>query len=190
MHMGEEIITITPFVNAKILHCFPVAPGSDLFRVIFDLIATQPPSEEGKLFKSYEVWVTRSAVEDIQRLKGEALQEDIKKFAIELLQGRCKDENGIPSEDGVYIPTASEKYVGNPRTFPLDPSVKPKLIKTTIMLSEETHRWLRNYGHQKNIGLGEAIRRVVSDFQAGTITPENVDQTNVIDNSGVPNIKK
>lgn len=190
MTMDKDTISIAAYVNAKIIHCYPVAPGSDLFRIIFDLYATQPPSEAGKLFKSYEVWVTREAVEDTQRLTREATQEDVKKFAIELLRGRCNDENRIPDEDGAYIPTASERFLGNPRTFPIDPSIKPKLVKTTIMLTEDTHRWLRNYGHQKNIGLGEAIRRVVSDFQAGTVTPETVSQSTSVDNAGVPSGSK
>lgn len=175
--MDKDLISIASYVDAKIIHCYPVIQGSDLFRVIFDLYATKPPSEAGKLFKSYEVWVTRVAVEDVKRLPREATNEDVKNFAIEFLRTQCDNKNRIPDENGVYIPTASETIFGNPRTFPIDQSAKPKLVKTTIMLPEDTHRWLRNYGHQKNIGLGESIRRVVSDFQAGTVTPESVSQS-------------
>lgn len=182
--MDKEIFTIATFVNGKILHCAPIASGSDVYRVIIQLLATQPQSEAGKLFKEYEVWVTSEIIEDTLHLKNSPTLEEIKSFVEDFLRKRIESEKTLPVENGAYLSNKGTTF-GNPRTFPLSLEDKPKLVKTTIMLPDSTHKWLRDYGHQKNIGLGEAIRRVVSDFQAGTVTTENAQQK-IVDNSGVP----
>jgi hypothetical protein len=184
--MDEVFISVTPYLNVQVVHCYPIERGSDLYRVILDLVATQPASEAGKFFKSYEVWVTREAVEDMLRMTTEATVEDIKKFAIDLLRGRCNDEDHIPDEDGAFILKAGEITLGNPRTFLYKVPNKQKLVKTTIQLPEDTYKWLKDYGYERNAGLGESIRRLVANFQAGTVTRENVDDQKVQSTAGVP----
>ena len=184
-----EEVSIVPYLSTTIVHFAPYSVGSDLFRIIFDIRAKKPKVERGKLIKQYEVWVTREAVEDIYRLQGGAKNEDIKKYAIELLQGRFRDSGDrVPNEDGTYRPKATEVYLGNPATFPYKIGEKPKLVKTTIMMEENAHKWLKEYSTEREIGMGEAIRRLVSDFQNGTANFEAQKYKNKIarDNSGVP----
>jgi len=164
--MNENIITIAPGINAHITYFAPIKQGSDLFRTIFEVYATTPPSEAGKIFKEYEVWLTREVVEDKKRLKKGATNEDIKNFAKEFLKERY-DRSGrqIPEEDGAFISNATNVVLGNPKMFPLEPSEKSKLLKTTIMIPEDVHKWLREYSYERSIGIGEAIRRVVMSFR-------------------------
>lgn len=184
-----EEIEIVPYLSVAIVHFAPYSVGSDLFRVIFDIRAKKPESQKGKLIKQYEVWVTREAVEDIYRLENGALNSDIKKYATEMLQGRFRDSGDeVPKEDGSYRPKATEIYLGNPSTFHYKIGQKPKLVKTTIMMEEGAHGWLKNYSAERDIGMGEAIRRLVSDFQSGTASFEakKYKKQKVMDTSGVP----
>lgn len=181
---------VSPQVRAVIVHCSPTAPGTDFFRSIIELYATEPSSEAGKLYKEYEVWVPLEVVEDRLRLSRGATIDDIYKFIKNILIGRYKDSsNKIPHENGILFKSMYDIVLGNPNTFPLKLDDKKRLVKTTILLSEDTHQWLKEYGAMRNVGLGESIRRVVADFQLGTASRDNTQTT--INNSpkgGVPEL--
>lgn len=166
-------IRLFDWLDVTIEHFAPVAVGSSMYRVILGLRSVKPKSEAGKLFKEYEVWVTQEAVEDELRLVKGANDNDILQYAIDLLRGRCSDtmkessaHSPIPEENGVFIPKAGEKYIGHPATFPIKVTNREDLVKTTIQLPRSTLKWLKKYGVDRNIGLGEAIRRVMEDFIA------------------------
>ena len=174
----DKIFELSPDVYAEIVYLDQYAIGSKLFRTIIELRTSSPKEQAGKLIKIYEIWATAEAIEDRMRLNKFPTRIEIENFVVKILKGRYHDEKGVPSEDGVYFPSASEADIlyGNPRTFPykIPEKNKPKLVKTTVQLPVETLKWLKNYGVERNVGLGEAIRRAVSNFQAGTVSAENL----------------
>gem|GEM_PF-6940718 len=181
----SNILKISPNINAEIVHCAPFRAGTDLYRVIIEFLATKPSSEAGKLFKEYEIWFPIEVVEDSLRLPKGAKFDDIVLFVENVLKNRFeKSENKIPEEGGILFKSMYDTVIGNPNTFPFKLDNKTKLLKTTIMLPEDTREWLKTYGTLRNVGLGEAIRRVVSDFQAGTVSRESVSSVPKVQNTG------
>lgn len=168
---------VSSHISAEIIHCAPVAVGSDLYRVIVELRAKEPPSEVGKLLKEYEVWAPLVMVEDSLRLSLGATPEDVIEFAKRTVIDRVQDsDNHVPDEDGILFKSKYEVIRGNPNTFPLKVDDRQKLVKTTILLSEDTHKWLKEYGAARGVSMGDAIRRVVADFQVGTSTIKSENQ--------------
>lgn len=156
-------------IGVHVIHFAPIAVGSEIFRLIYEIYThTTPP---GGVFKEYEVWVSETYVEDHDRLDHEPSMEEILNFANRYLSNRYKHSgNIIPAENGAYLTNETGEIRGNPRTFPLKTEDKRRLVKTTLMIPEETHKWIKGYGEEKGIGMGETIRRVVADFQVGTAT--------------------
>ncbi len=190
MNAQEHLIGAVKII---VVHCAPVAIGSELYRVILEIRAIDPPSERGKLIKEYEIWVTEEKVEDSLKLYGVGLS-DVDKFAVDYFRQRYMDsQETVPEENGAFISNSTGEIKGNPRAFwlKLSEEDKRRKIKTTMMIPEDTLQWLREYSVSKGgIGVGESVRRLVADFQAGTVNPGQ-GQTNLdnsLDNSGVPPI--
>lgn len=176
----EKIFSLSPSIAAHVTHFSPIAVGSELHRIIYE-VYSDPSQPSGGLLKFYEVWVSEEYIEDEKHLTHSVTEEEILDFANNHLLKRFKDSgNNVPVEKGAFLSKATGVLHGNPTTFPLKvpDDEKPNFVKTTIMLPEKTQKWLKNYSHQKGIGMGEVIRRVVGDFQAGTtrIDPNNKDE--------------
>lgn len=162
---------LSKVISVYVDYFAPLAVGSSVFRVIYAIRET----ETNRLHKFYEVWLSQEYVEDKKQLTSEANKEDILEYANDFLRKRYKEsDNVIPDEGGAFLTNELGESLGNPHTFSLKLSdkVKPKYVTTTIRLPEDTHRWLKGYGEKRNMGLGESIRRVVSGFQAGTISED------------------
>lgn len=170
----SHIIHLGPHKEAEVIHFAPIAVGSEIYRVIYEI----RPAGSKVLHKEYEVWVSQTYIKDYQKISNPT-QNNILKFTDDYLTKRYRHSNdNIPKEDGAYLTNETGEIRGNPRTFSLKTSDKNRSIKTTLMLPVETHDWIVEYGKQKNIGLGETIRRVVADFQAGTATYGKKDNNN------------
>lgn len=178
---------LTEGISVDVDYFAPLAVGSSVFRAIYAIRETKT----GRLHKFYEIWLSQEYVEDKKQLSG-ASKEDILEYANDFLKYRYKESGKeIPKEGGAFLTNELGESLGNPLTFSLKLSdkVKPKYVTTTIRLPEETHKWLKEYGEEKNMGLGESIRRVVSGFQAGTISNESTEVKRKIDTAGAATIK-
>ncbi len=175
-------------IAAHVIHFAPIAVGSEIYRVIYEVYSD--PSKRNFLLKEYEVWLSVSYVEDESRLSHEPTNDEILDFANNYLQKRYKQsKNNIPTESGAYLTNTTGEIRGNPRTFSFKMSDKTPLVKTTLMLPKETHKWLLSYADEKNIGLGETVRRIVGDFQLGTASEKKPDDNEESRSGGVPPMK-
>lgn len=174
-------------IGVRVLHFAPIAVGVEIYRIIYEIRAIPTNA----ILKEYEIWVSDIYVEDHEKLDQSASLDEVLNFANGYLKLRYKrSENTIPKENGAYLTNETGEIRGNPRTFPLKRiSDKPRFVKTTLQLPPETHKWIIEYGKEKGIGMGETIRRVVADFQAGTASYVSQELNQVNNNAGAVSIK-
>lgn len=175
----NKVIVLSPDINAHVIHFAPIAVGAEIHRVIYE-IYSDPTKPSGGLLKEYEVWLSETYVEDHDRLTHGAEPEEVLSFANNYVINRYRHSgNNVPVENGAYLTHETGEIRGNPHSFALKTSDQTKLVKTTLMLPRDTIEWVKTYSDKKGIGMGEAIRRVVSDYQAGTVSSESVVQKEV-----------
>lgn len=162
----NKIFNLGDGVGGHLVYMNPVAVGSEIYRFIFEIYSD--PQKPHFLLKEYEVWVSKTFVEDFMRLTHEPTEEEMFGFARDYLINRYKlSGNNVPAESGVYLTNQTGEIRGDPRTFSLNTRDNKRLIRTTIMLPPATLTWLRNYKGEKGVDMGEAIRRAVTTFQVG-----------------------
>src|SRR3990167_11363336 len=137
-HMNK-IFTLSDTIGAHVIHFAPIAVGSEIYRVIYEVYSDL--SKRNAILKEYEIWLSQTYVEDQDRLSHEATNEEILDYANRYLQKRYKfSGNNIPVESGAYLTNETGEVRGNPNSFSLKTTdEKTKLVKTTLMLPKETH---------------------------------------------------
>lgn len=152
-------------IGAHLTYMNPVAIGSEIYRFIFEIYSD--PQKLNFLLKEYEIWVSKTFVEDYMHLDhDEPKDEEMFGFAREYLINRYKlSSNNIPVEGGVYLTNITGEVRGDPRTFSLNTRDNKRLVRTTVMLPPDTLDWLKKYKDEKNVDMGEAIRRAITAYQ-------------------------
>lgn len=147
--------------NLKLDYSAPYRTGGDLYRVIIS-----HSNEAGQLYRRYEIWASREAIEDRLHLSSSFTDDDLFRFVVGIYEDRVRETNDdIKEWEGAFVTNESGVRYGDYRTFPGSMSDSDPLIQTNISLPTSLHKWLRIEAATDGKSISEVIRIALDQYR-------------------------